>query len=274
MLETPHSRDLKLHTGTPASGLTHQSQTDQALRELEWRFARDGTESLDLDFTKDLLISWAQALVGAASLKAVADDFSARHGKVFHDDDFFDARMTYFIDHALFECPLLSGGLQGSLSPFEDFLNNARATAAMTGLQDREHILRRLVDELVRLAGFRHSVFRLERLRRGQAIVKDLIQPLSFQITAGPAESFLGLGKWNLLQGFVFPVRSGYRLSKGLIVHPEAATRAITTFLRSVAGHEERKVALGRLATTQIRYLRHRHVDAQKIYESEISAQR
>ncbi len=219
-----------------------------------------------IDDLVELVISYAHQLAGTAEIVAASERFFVENGKVFHDDTFYDPRMTYFFDHFVFERPL-TGGRTGPLAtPYEHFL---------AAIRDQGTTVAPAVMELLNvLRDYRHSLFQIIKLENHRLVLADLLVPGRLTVTARPGESFRGLEKKNIFQGFVFANGDIAQMSPGIILHPQRAARLIKRFLKQSQKVENfsRKITLTRLASLQLRYLRHRHVDPKAIYLAELKA--
>ena len=58
---------------------------------------------LSLDEAMEALIHWTGSQIGSEDVIRACEEFAVTTGKVFHDDDFYDSRMSHFMDHYLFE---------------------------------------------------------------------------------------------------------------------------------------------------------------------------
>ncbi len=217
-----------------------------------------------IDDLIELIISHANEHAGKAEIVAASERFFMENGKVFHDDTFYDTRMTYFFDHFVFERPLSSRSGGPLATPYEHFLaavcdQNVTVTPPVSAL-------------LLQLRDYRHSLFQIAKLDLKKMVLTDLLVPCRVTVTAKPGETFIGLDKKTIFQGFVFPHGEESQLSPGIVLHPQRGSRLIKKFVKQAQKTENfsRKLTLARLASLQLRYLRHRHVDPKSIYAADL----
>ncbi len=209
-----------------------------------------------LDDLVETIITWSYEVLGEGEIVAATEKFHLDAGKVFHDDTFYDNRMSYFLDHFLFERQVTGRGL----TPFLMFMDRFAAELPAD-----------LKARLTALADHRHSLYRILKLQPTVMVIEDILQPSKLTVVARTGETFRGLEKKAMFQGFVFkdgPQGDVWQLSHGLILHPARAQRLIAKFLKLTkkAGDFVSTAWLWRLASLQIRHLRHRHVDPKLIY--------
>src|SRR5690606_37182523 len=97
---------------------------------------------------------------------------------VFHDDSFYDNRMSYFLDYFLFERQVSGRGL----TPFLMFMDRYAADLPAD-----------LKTRLTGLADHRHSLFRILKLQPTLMVLEDVLEPSKPTIVARPGETFRGL---------------------------------------------------------------------------------
>jgi hypothetical protein len=209
------------------------------------------------------MITWTHQNAGTAEVVAAREQYFAAFGKVFPDDTFYDARMAYFFDHFLFERPIAPAAGAGSAmpaTPYESFA--AKVRDGQDGAS--AHV--------AALGGARHSLYRVLKVSERALVVADLITPAKLTATARAGETFRGLEKKALFQGFLYPTPDGMRISHGIIIHPRRVARMIGRYLKRQKKSETfaKRTVLARLAHLQLKYLRHRHVDPKTFYEAEL----
>jgi len=223
-----------------------------------------------LDDLVEAVIAWTHLVMGESEIVEACGRFYADNGKVFPDDPFYDTRMSYFFDVFVFERPLASPraaeyGL-ASATPYELFIAHVRDPA--------RGVPPAVVERLARLGGFRHALFQIVKLQERTMVVQDLTRPERARhvVTARAGDTFRGLEKKAIFQGFLFPIGDVDQLSHGLVLHPQRANRIIRRFVRLGQKGENfsRRIALAKLANVQIRHLRHRHVDPKIIYQTDL----
>ncbi len=205
------------------------------------------------------IVAWLRSELDPGEFVAAKDEFFARFGKVFPEDDCWDPRMSYYLDWFLFARSLPGQDL--ATTPFQTFCN-AKLTVA---IPEKNRVL------LEALSVCRHSVFQVSKVRDDMMIVTDLIGQ-SQKITVRPkaGETFKAFLAKDVFQGFLFGSGDAVFLSQGLIVHPRSATKVVLKMIKSaqkVPGFQASAI-LTRLANLQLRALRHAHVDAKTIYSA------
>ena len=214
-----------------------------------------------LDDLVETIIAWSHEVLGADEIVTATERFHLDAGKVFHDDTFYDSRMSCFLDHFLFERQVTGRGL----TPFLLFMDSF-ASELPADLQRR----------LAALADHRHSLFRITKILPTSMVVEDLLQPSKLSVVARRGETFRGLDKKMMFQGFVFRDGDVWQLSHGIVLHPTRAQRLVRKFLKLAkkTGEFASTAWLWRLASLQIRHLRHRHVDPKLIYGAPLTSPR
>lgn len=222
-----------------------------------------GLASPQVDDFVESLIAWTHRVVGDAEIVAARDQFYLEYGKVFHDDSVYDARMSYFFDGFLFERTLSGGSAKPLATPYESFMER---------LLDRgDEVPADVRRRFGELASFRHSLFEIVKVQEKSVVIQDLIMPGKLTAVARAGETFRGLEKKTIFQGFVFQMDDKLHLSHGLVLHPPKATRVLRRLLKLAQKGENfaRKTFLCKTASLQVRFLRHRHVDPKTLYLTE-----
>ena len=210
----------------------------------------NGADS-DIDAGIELIVDWATEKFGRQQLISAKEEFFWRTGKVFYDDEFFARRMDYFIDFFLFQ-RLLEGKHpdHSGYTPFE-------AWRRLYG-EERDAIV----------TGARHSVYRIQRINQKALAVQDLLEKERIQILPRRGESFSGVAKKDLFQGFIYETGAGWYLSRGIFFHPTEAWRPIRRQIKweKLRQGGDRIRLLSHLAKLQVQQMRHRHLDCKSIY--------
>lgn len=222
-----------------------------------------------VDDLVEAMLAWTNEMVGTDEIVVAKEQFYVDAGKVFHDDTVYDARTSYFFDHFLFERPLPAGKGAGASArmpstPYELFQQMVRA-------QEGE-LPQATIQRVTELGDFRHSLYQITRLSERTLVVQDLVTPAKIPCVAKAGETFRGLEKGQMFQGFLFKLGGQTFLSQGLVLHPARAQRLVRAYLKKQqkSGDFSRRALLFKLAHVQIRYLRHRHVDPKTIYAAEL----
>jgi len=227
------------------------------------QLAHLATSAANIDDLMEWFITWTHQTAGTAEVVYSSERFYLDFGKVFHDDSFYSARTSYFFDYLIFERRLSSQSLLASegSTPYQ-FLRGQ--------LQAQPDALPQLIHERVLgLGEFRHSLFQILKINEKSMLLQDLLAATKITVQAKPMETFRGLENKTILQAFVFPLSGINQLSSGIVLHPQKANRLIKRCIKKARASDDfnAKSLLSRLATVQIRYLRHRHVSPKLIYQ-------
>lgn len=204
----------------------------------------------------ETIVSESENAMGHEAFVSAKNDFYRQFGKVFPEDAFYDARMSYFLDYFVLLRPVPGGGSQ---TPFLKF----RPAVCFP------------VELMSAIEAFRHSVFLVESLAadRQTMIVRDLTTRASYKVQAKPGESFHGFANKCAFQGFVFPLKGYAFLGNGLIIHPNQVVGIVESFIKKSikSGDFDEQAMLARLAFVQLKSLRHSRAGARLIYSSELT---
>lgn len=210
-----------------------------------------------IDDCLEVVIAWLEARAGKTYFMGPLDDFQSQFGKVNHEDDFYQARMNYFLEHCILERPMT--GQASGRSPLSIFLEqNPDLTASD---YPAATIWRAF-------CGFRHGLFQVLKSGENEILVLDLITERKLKITSKAGESLKYFPKKSVIQGFIFGHGDQYVLGQGMIIHPETATGQILKFLKNhkkVPRFSASEIAK-MMAQTNMRYLRMQHVNPAIIY--------
>ncbi len=213
-----------------------------------------GQFQTDIDRCLETIIDWVNRDFGMNALVEAKEEFFWKTGKVFYDDEFFHQRMSYFTDFFLFQSPL------SVANP---------ALAGMTPLQAYCELF--VEDNVWPLKDVRHSLFCVQKVKEQEMHIVDMLCDDKYTITKRENETFRGVTKKQVFQGFVYIAGSRNLVSRGLVFHPEEAISGIKKYLKKAKkerGFDE-MTFLARLARQQLRHLRHRHVDPKLIYSED-----
>lgn len=193
------------------------------------------------------LILWAYETLGTEQLVKAKEQFYWKTGKVFVDDQFFEGRIGYFIDHFLFERPI------ELKCPFQGETPYAAYTRHVSPLS---------------LEPLGHSIFRVTKSTVKSLNIKSLIDDGKYSVVARPSERLDGISKGDIFQCYLYKLEECLYLSKGIIFHPFKAYKVIRTKVRKAIAEEDFQVdtLLHKLARQQLRQCRHVHVEPKKFY--------
>jgi hypothetical protein len=222
--------------------------------------------AVNIDDLMEWFIAWTHQTFGTAEVVNGSERFYLDHGKVFHDDSFYNARTAYFFDHFIFERRVSSNSIQ--IRTAEGITPHELLLAELATLQEAmpQHLIKRMQC----FGNFRHSLFQILKVTDKSMVIQDLIFPAKISVTVKPLETFRGLEKRTIFQAFVFPFDNTHQLSSGIVIHPQKANWLIKRWVKQQRGKGDftAKTLLSRLATVQIRHLRHRHVHPKLIYQA------
>lgn len=214
----------------------------------------------DIDDAIESLTQWAERVLGQDELIAARDEFFALFGKVFHDDPFFGARMSYFHNFFLFDRALRREDARAA-SPIRFYLD--------TNPERRDAAAIQAVHELSLCM---HGIFMVKKLKGDQGTFINLLTGDLVPVRLPRSYRLFGLGKNQIIQGFLFRTLHGYHPAAGMIFHPEGSQKAIKKFIKSLPKDSDSDTLplLGKFASTQLKSVRMKHVDAKTIYKMEL----
>lgn len=239
VLQALNPRPSKAGADAQVVGQSHVTVDDSIL----------GLEGSPVDKALDGMLYWVNQEYGEQLIVKAKDDFYWRNGKVFHEDDFYPSRMTYFVDQFLFHyIPERESG----------------STLTLFDLYREEH-------PLSAIKSVRHSIFRVRSLGKEKLKIIDLLSNKQLVVKRRQNETFFGIKRKQILQGHVYSCGDEMFLSLGLVFHPSACTKQILRYIADVqsAGRYDPAAVLARFARLQLRHKRHAHVDPTVIYQTD-----
>ena len=215
---------------------------------------------VNLDMCMEALVLWAQAQFGSDQFVAAREEFDWKSGKVFHDDSFYDTRISYFLDFFVFERPISGAAADGRVeTPIQSFMRQPDA-----------RVPKKVMEVFEELGKARHSFYQVSRpgIRRMQ--VKDLVSGEKLGVSARTGMTFEGISRSEIFQGFLLPFQSSLRLSVGSVFHSKLANTPIKRRIRAavkkgVPEHNVRELLMD-LAQAQLRLQRQPKADLKQIY--------
>lgn len=234
--------------------------TESERRPLKPRLAIDasvgGADISEVEHEIETIVSWYSGRFGSSDFVTFKELYFQNFGKVFPEDEYFNQRMSYFIDQFVFEfqMPALESQIEEN-TPFEQFL---------------------LVNPNTAFRSAKHSIFSVQRVQPQYLLIRDLLSKERHRIEIHHGASFAGIQKKDLFQGFLYELREGISLSRGLIFHPTNVHSLIKKELKNLLnnGNLNRLNLLARLAHQQLRHLRHLHVNARIFYNTKAKGYR
>ena len=204
-----------------------------------------------VDQNIETIVHWTNTFFEAEQILKAREDFNWKSGKIFHHEEQYHKRMSYFIDQYIFSRILETSSPQ--------FQNQTPYRAYLAHHQNGS----------IAISGFRHSIFYITRITKQSMTIKDIILENKIKISRRPEEHFLGVEKKSTFQGYIYTLGDENFLSRGLLFHPNECRRFLqkqTKIYRKSSSFDEMKF-LNAIARLQLKYLRHPHVSCVKIYK-------
>ena len=211
-----------------------------------------GDSNSEVDRYLEDILNWSHRHFGPSQLVNAKEEFYWKTGKIFSDDSFFNSRMSYFLDYFLFERPL---------EIKDEKFRGQTPYIAYTKQVNNDPVI----------SSFIHSVFQVLKCSRDSIYIRDVLKGEKYLVTRREHETFEGIRKKDLFQGFLYLLDNRSILSRGLIFHPSPSFGLIKKFLKKIRKLEEYEDnrALSRLARLQLRHFRHVHVNPRIFYAEE-----
>ena len=187
------------------------------------------------------LVESAESKLGLNEIAKYKADYFDRFGKVFPDDSNYHERINYFLDQLIFETPKLEN-------------------AIYSGINDDQGI-----------HGFLHSIFQIRVLKENSMIVDDLISGHDFKVDITHYKDFLFTAeKKDIFQGFLYFNKNNdvLILSQGILFHPKKCHTILKKHIKNSKKKEGyvKVELLSRLAKSQIKFKRMKHLKPQMVY--------
>lgn len=200
-----------------------------------------------LDQQREDIITWVVNLLGVEEVVRAKEEFFAQTGMIFHDDESYHRRMSYFIDYFLFIRPLTHLDPENPPTPFALYRDKHPETS---------------------IHSYTHSLFKVLKIQSTGLVLKDLCSDDKIRIQKQSDELFDGIAKSDVFQGFVFHMDDTPVLSHGLIFHPTRSHRLLVKALKEAKkqGRFDRLTYLAQCARLQLKHARLRHVDPRVVY--------
>lgn len=255
VLETKSSNSEKLDDSYPDE---HDSEARGGRSESIPSLSFSQSDS-PVDQLIDAIVYWSEKEFGISEFINARKEFDWQTGKVFDEDSFFPQRMTYFLEQFIFERPLSQSSEPSFSTPFEKVCNLD---------QSRQLHLTPLFKLIDSYDSHCHSVYEVKKVTKSILTILDLINNNKMLLHKSKSQSFEGLVRGDLFQGFVYTINGDYTLSNGILQHPRRVVKIIKKFLVRSKKHSDfhERALLTCLAKIHMRHLRHQHVDAKDIY--------
>lgn len=216
---------------------------------------------MKVDSATDSLLSWVSKAIASDALAAAKQNFSDEYGKVFPEDDLYEAWMDYFANIFMFEKRRADLSNQ---TPFEAWrLENVfKSRFASTDLYR----------SVSGLTGYVHSLFEIQKVGTSRIQIYDLCRREELTISAREQERTDGLRKGEIFQGFLYYFEDDLFLGRGLVMHPREVSALVREHILRSAKYDEKATQnmLVTMAHIYLRHLRHAHVAANQIYRARL----
>jgi hypothetical protein len=202
----------------------------------------------DLEGALDRLIEAFGAGEWASEVVHAKDEYGTRTGRVFEDDELFEARTAAFLEWYAVERPIVAHGLPPAAlrrraQPHE---GDAEALAAW-------------------LASHR-SLFSIEEQGDDHVVLYDLIGNGTFEVEE--RRRLHGVAPGDLLEARLVGWLGKVRFGRTFLYHPAGARESIIGHARRVRdGGGTRADVVDFVASLRVRALRYKHVAAERVYE-------
>jgi hypothetical protein len=186
-----------------------------------------------------------------AEIAGAREDYFTRSGKVFEDDkELFEGRMASFLEWYVLERPLAGGP--------------PPVVRALERTPAEERDTRRL---LAHLATSHRSLFDLVAVRGDTVELDDVLGGARFLVSE--RRSTVGFGVGDLVEARLFWDGRKVIFGKTFLYHPgDARAEALAAADGAVARGESRDEVLFGLARLHVRWHRHGHVAAARVYRA------
>jgi len=214
----------------------------------------------------EAIIYWSQEQFGVDEFIQARQEFFTLTGRIFPDDYFYHQRIAYFLDFFTFQRPVQGKFRENdqASTPFKKFVCSPFFNAKnLTEVQQKK---------FYDLANFRHSLFKIIKVKKSKLGLKDLFAEDKFEVS-DPLNKILfqGLPPNSVYQGFIFNINEKIYLSQGLLLHPASASRIIVRSVNKLKKDPpfNQMKYLAKLAKQNLNYIRHKKAEAKTIYSQE-----
>lgn len=211
------------------------------------------THLVDQDIEQ--IILWINDYFNPEQIIKAKEDFYWKSGKVFSHEEFFHQRMSYFIDQYVFTRILEESDpkFRGK-TPYEAYTSDPTLPQLHT-------------------KSFRHSIFIVTKASQNSITIKDLMTKQKSTLHNRPSETFTGIEKKFIFQGFYYTVNEKNFLSHGLIFHPKNCHRVLRSLIRKHlnSSNQDDSRFLSAAAKAQLQNLRHPNIDSTSAYKDNLS---
>jgi hypothetical protein len=200
----------------------------------------------ELDSALDRLIEAFGAGAWSHEVVRARDEYAARTGRVFEDDELFEARTAAFLEWYAVERPLSGAGVPPAALRRHDVPADAPALSAW-------------------LASHR-SLFAIEDQDQEGVLLQDLIGGGLFEVDE--RRRLHGVADGDLLEARLVGWQGKVRFGRTFLYHPAGAREAIIGHARRVKDTGGKRADIvDFVASLRVRALRYKHVAAERVYE-------
>ncbi len=218
---------------------------------------------LGVDIATENLLNWVTTIVSNDDFAAAKKNFSDKYGKVFPEDEMYDAWMDYFANIFMFERrPVVFAGQ----TPFEAW--------RLQHVYHSRFASSDLYRSVSGLNGFVHSLFEITKVDQFRVNVYDLCRRQNLLVSVRDQERTDGLCKGEIFQGFLYYFEDDLYLGRGLLMHPREVSALVRSHVLRSAKYDEKTTqeTLVALAHIYLRHVRHTHVAAGQIYRTRLES--
>jgi hypothetical protein len=201
-------------------------------------------DARELDAALDALV---ERFAAGGEIARARADYAERTGRVFEEDEIFEARTVSFLEWYVLERPLDGDGLTPvarALAEDGDGAHRAAWTAWATS---------------------HRSLFRVLALRDGDVRLVDLVGGAAFAVDE--RRRLHGVAVGDVVEARLIGWRDRVRFGRTFCFHPGEARKAIVAQVRRVlAAGGTRLDAVDAIAALRVRCLRYKHVEPARVY--------
>ncbi|MCX6115958.1 MAG: hypothetical protein NT027_00300 [Proteobacteria bacterium] len=219
--------------------------------------SKEGAE--DLDTCLEIVVNWAASILGKNYFDETMEKLALKCGKCFPEDDFYQIRMSYYLEIAV-------------LAHFVE-IKSVKLTLVSHYFAIHTSELKVLAKWSL-FASSRHSLFQVLRTSPSKIIVKDICYNAKHTIYTKSGETLKYFEKDSIFQGFIFLSGHSAYMGQGMIFHPKTTNKFLHKFIRQRLQVNENidLEFLQQLALAQFRFSKMQHVDAAQVYEKYLSS--
>ena len=229
----------------------------------------DSIEDIEHPLVSDLvevILHWSHENFGIDEFIEAKKQFFDSFGRVFPDEDFYNQRISYFLDFFTFQRKIKKGQTSEEETPFEQFIKSKFVNKIKKD---------QLVESFKQLDDYRHSLFYVSKVSSNKLTLKDLFTKEKIEIGQHYHLFFEGFVPKSIIQGFIFNTKTIPYISQGVLTHPPNVTRIIRKIIKKLKpGESSQEYSLfTKLAKINLDIYKMRTQDSKKLYSQLFSAQ-